>query len=372
MSPAEQCRHKATITTTTINTTDTSSSPGQLEERIFQQRLQRLLTALQAPSSNDGEPPFTIQRIAEVLVAPERYYTQTHKLCNCLEKLLLVTSSANAFGGIDGGDTSQTRREAQERAALENEKSRSHGFRRQPPISPERPRHSPEDLEQDTIYQTSPECIDEREYLEAAARASLRTKFDHLDQGNGMIKRDVARMMLAESRGLTNSPPPPSVSSMAAAAAVASHLSGHGTLLRHHESSELGRTSSSSSLLFPDGVHPNLSLLQATAVSGLSPVELTSLSPTAATDSNKDVDLESRSSASSDVDSESDDMDDSASDRSDGSSDHEPRSMVWRQQQQRLSQRLWKLQPVSSNGEEGVDHPDDSGGSDSSMSDMTD
>ena len=99
--------------------------------------------------ANDG-PPFTIQRLAEVLISPERvsdrgkqererernggscqapdlkvythtsfrfffliyqYYTQTHKLCNCLEKLLLVTSSSGAFGGSTGGDTSQSRRE---------------------------------------------------------------------------------------------------------------------------------------------------------------------------------------------------------------------------------------------------------------------
>lgn len=39
--------------------------------------------------------PFTIQRLAEVLLAPaERQYCATHKLCNAVEKLLSVSSSA--------------------------------------------------------------------------------------------------------------------------------------------------------------------------------------------------------------------------------------------------------------------------------------
>ena len=45
------------------------------------------------------EPPFTIQRICEILVAPTKYYSQTHKLCNALEKLLLITSPEGSFGG---------------------------------------------------------------------------------------------------------------------------------------------------------------------------------------------------------------------------------------------------------------------------------
>ena len=40
-----------------------------------------------------------------------KYYGQTHKLCNALEKLLLVTSPSSAFGEVTGGDTSQNRRE---------------------------------------------------------------------------------------------------------------------------------------------------------------------------------------------------------------------------------------------------------------------
>eukprot|EP00555_Chaetoceros_dichaeta_P006222 CAMPEP_0198255346 /NCGR_PEP_ID=MMETSP1447-20131203/5481_1 /TAXON_ID=420782 /ORGANISM="Chaetoceros dichaeta, Strain CCMP1751" /LENGTH=488 /DNA_ID=CAMNT_0043941697 /DNA_START=129 /DNA_END=1595 /DNA_ORIENTATION=- len=69
-------------------------------------------------------PPFTIQRIAEVLLEPERYYSQTHKLCNALEKLLLVTSPSSAFGGFTGGNTSQNQREEREITAWLNEKGR--------------------------------------------------------------------------------------------------------------------------------------------------------------------------------------------------------------------------------------------------------
>lgn len=51
-----------------------------------------------------------------------------------------------------------------------------------------------------------------REMLEAAARASLRTKFDHV--GGGMdphLSQDRDVRAIAENRGLTNSPPPPTL-----------------------------------------------------------------------------------------------------------------------------------------------------------------
>ncbi len=47
---------------------------------------------------------------------------QTHKLCNALEKLLLVTSPSTAFGGVSGGDSS--RREEREIAALADKNRR--------------------------------------------------------------------------------------------------------------------------------------------------------------------------------------------------------------------------------------------------------
>lgn len=91
-------------------------------KKLFQDRSQRLADRFDAFIG--GEPPFTIQRIAEVLVSPEKYYTQTHKLCNCLERLLLVSSSTTAFGGSRGGETSQSRMEEQELSALACERDR--------------------------------------------------------------------------------------------------------------------------------------------------------------------------------------------------------------------------------------------------------
>ena len=79
-------------------------------EAIFQERRQRLITLCHGNGHREGAP-FTLQRMAEVLLSPARYYKQTHKLCNCLEKLLMVTSSIQAFGGSAGGQTFQSRRE---------------------------------------------------------------------------------------------------------------------------------------------------------------------------------------------------------------------------------------------------------------------
>ena len=40
----------------------------------------------------EDDAPFTVQRLAEVLSNPSQYqYQSTHKLMNCLEKLLSVT-----------------------------------------------------------------------------------------------------------------------------------------------------------------------------------------------------------------------------------------------------------------------------------------
>ena len=60
-----------------------------------------------------------------------QYYVQTHKLCNALEKLLLVTSPSTAFGGVTGGDTSQNRSEQREIAALADKKGRDESEQRQ-------------------------------------------------------------------------------------------------------------------------------------------------------------------------------------------------------------------------------------------------
>jgi hypothetical protein len=83
-------------------------------EDIFQERRERLMSMCHGKGHRKGAP-FTLQRMAEVLLAPTRYYKQTHKLCNCLEKLLMVTSSIQDFGGSGGGQTLQTRREVRMR-----------------------------------------------------------------------------------------------------------------------------------------------------------------------------------------------------------------------------------------------------------------
>jgi PPP4R2 len=83
-------------------------------KEVFQQRRQRLIALVNHEHNGNGRrdgPPFTMQRMAEVLLAPDRYYKLTHKLCNCLEKLLMIRSSIQAFGGSTGGQTSQSRRE---------------------------------------------------------------------------------------------------------------------------------------------------------------------------------------------------------------------------------------------------------------------
>lgn len=51
--------------------------------------------------------PFAMIDLCSFLLIHIQYYTQTHKLCNALEKLLLVTSTANAFGGSSGGEVRQ-------------------------------------------------------------------------------------------------------------------------------------------------------------------------------------------------------------------------------------------------------------------------
>jgi len=295
LSPAEQRRNERLAVTvdnkansnnsTDKDSTTTTTTKGDKlssllsSEHIFQQRRQRLMAML-LPSTSHMEdsqqrrlrrerkrddPPFTIQRIAEVLVAPDRYYMQTHKLCNCLEKLLLVNSSTNAFGGSTGGDTLQRRRQERELAALADEKRRQESKLRQcrlrkrnsSPIDdlvvegindPFFPTRSSEHaMEKDTTTRDSENISgsfsekkhseDEamvanessaspeqkrsggvssgsasREMLEALARASLRTKFDNVGIDPlplNINERD--NLTMAENRRMTNSPPPPNL-----------------------------------------------------------------------------------------------------------------------------------------------------------------
>lgn len=413
----------------------------------------------------------------------------------------MVTSSTVAFGGSTGGETSQSRREEQELAALAHEKERQQSELRQRRIrrrmssptdelvegtteggifantgsattfgnnddtarrgefsrSPTDRALSDETTQMDT--QVSPNegaggdddtYPSSRQQLEAAARASLRNKFEHvgIDPHHTMTERDA--LAIAEGRGMTNSPPPSSLAMCTATSniAVPSH-SGVAGFVRQHSPE---RTSSStehhpmgripSPILFASATDShlqattaaNMHMLQlhhAAALAGgtLNPTNTTTTSPLdlmaidagttvsqvrsqqasnrGAGSDNQDLEVENgRSSASnSDVDSESDDVsfDDSASDRSDGSdsgpavAQYEPYSaaramaLSRMQQQQRIQGRVLGSNGSSSQQQgEGYyrppkdsDYPsggdvidstraEDSGGSDSSSSDLTD
>jgi hypothetical protein len=263
-----------------------------------------------------------------------------------------------------------------------------------------------------------------RELLEATARASLRTKFDHVEiDPHSSLDRDVRS--IAENRGMTSSPPPPSLAMSVAPSNIA--LQGHtlatGFVRQHlpEQNSEHHIARVPSPILFSPGsessVHATtnmhmLHLHHAVALAGVSlsrgapsPLDLMSIDGAVQSHNNlvapsENPDLETdhgRSSASnSDVDSESDDisLDDSASDRSDGSdSSFEPftaaRAMALNrmQQQQRLQSRVLTSfnalnqsegfrPPADSEYQSGdsIDstRAEDSGGSDSSSSDLAD
>lgn len=463
LSPAEKRRYETVdASDVTENMGGENKPQGLSSEVVFQQRRQKLLSMMlpeTMPQNRKMEPtqgpPFTIQRIAEVLVSPERYYTQTHKLCNCLEKLLLVKSSTEAFGGSRGGDTSQTRREEQEMAALANEKGRQESELRQRRLrrrmsSPSddvtgdtsnsdggaRPawgygkdemkdqKKSPREKPNDGQDHRSPRqrskndhgSSDEasKEILDAA-KASLRSKFDHVGIDPHSPDRDVRA--IAESRSMTNSPPPPSLAMSAAPSNIA--LQGHSGVsgfVRQHLPEQTGDHQHlarvPSPILFSSGdgsgMHAttNMHMLQlhhAVALAGVQLGRSTSLDLMGIPQHNNLVNstdnTDGRSSTSnSDVDSESDDIsfDDSASDRSDGSdsgSYYEPsftaaRAMALNriQQQQRLQSRV--LTSLNLHQSEGFRPPadseyqsgdsidstraEDSGGSDSSSSDLAD
>ena len=348
-------------------------------------------------------PPFTIQRLAEVLMEPERYYSQTHKLCNCLEKLLLVTSSATAFGGSIGGGTTPSRQEATEIAALSEERKRLRSEFRQRHKKSRRSSNTTEthkndrsgkvakgidddsnksstpgetrtdipdadadDDDDDELVPVPPNATSDP--LDAAARAALRSKFDHVgidphSQAAIANSRDV--MALMESRRLTNtSPPPPSLnhsvlqhqlqlhprqssplrsspspssspesSKAMLSPRIPSPLLFHNINNHGHDGSPTlsplvmtSTLSHSMNLPFPQHPHqhhPNLNLPSAAMLSAHN-----NNHPIGASmyhgDSSGSMETHKSSSASSDLDSESD-IDDSASDdRSDGSDNERP------------------------------------------------
>lgn len=190
-----------------------------VEEQVFRQRRNRLLRVLNPVKSTSSKPPFTIQRVAEVLSQPERYYTKTHKLCNCLEKLLLISSSLDAFGGSKGGDTAQSRREEKEMAAFQQqqqiqERQRVLLQRRRSSLSVDVGLAETVSTHGSPSPTTPPgySCLlmtndedGDSEVLEAAARASLRSKV-------GIDPHSAAAEKNRPGRSLTKSPPPPSMS----------------------------------------------------------------------------------------------------------------------------------------------------------------
>jgi hypothetical protein len=392
---------------TNDDTTRTNQPVAMSDEEIFQKRKKRLLDMLgrycegnldQEGSNSDTEkasnivissyrgnakntihPPFTIQRVAEVLMEPERYYKQTHKLCNCMEKLLLITSSASAFGGNVGEDTMQYRYEETESIALSKERTRVRSeFRQRHRKSRRKVSASAlgsnvtteSNLKSDidgngiisyTALKTNNEIPDadaeddddelqdqsstpNEMQLDAVARATLRNKFDHVgidphSQNAIANSRDV--VALIESRRMTNSPPPPLTSSHTG---LQLHRSNHGS----PSSSKSSPTSSPDSnksmlspripspLLFQHTNYNNNNVYDGSARLSppLAPIlshptnmhvlqlqqHYTNLS-TSSAGQREVADGEHRSSpqaSSSDIDSESD-LDDSASDRSDGS-----------------------------------------------------
>lgn len=444
-----------------------SENTKKHEKIAFEQRKERLMKLLGRFSDKYSEAldekvyaidagPFTIQRVAEVLCSPERYYSQTHKLCNCLEKLLLVTSSTQAFGGSKGGDISQAQIEGPEAVAYsDGTKKARPEFRllkrrqRRKTGSPaadaaealrflgnqsivDEPMHSAmvdresfyNDEEYNSVNASTDNSDLSRETLEASARASLRTKFDHagMDPHSSVVSiRDIGS--LVEGRSMTKSPPPPSPT-----VTLGSGIH-NGLLRQHNHGSSTSPTSPgkdifsrslspthfygtgcdiASSINTP--IHPNpthtqhLAMQHSTTGTNLSPFQVLAVNANITTGSmfgpaatSREVDIESRSSASSDIDSESDvSFDDSASDRSDGSDSGqlEPfsaaRAMALNrmQQQQRLQSRVLTSMHMYGTGGDGFRPPadseyqsgdsidstraEDSGGSDSSSSDLAD
>jgi hypothetical protein len=366
----------------------------------------------------------------------------------------------DSFGGSAGGDTAQSRREELEMAALADEKGRQESELRQRHLR--RRTSSPtDDMVTDSMNEWGTKLAggamakdetfvndrkksptrEKRTYgydnntqrrspkagaleesssqmLEAAARASLRTRFDHVGMDpHSAPDRDVRS--IAENRGMTNSPPPPSPALSAAPSNIAlqSHTGVTGFARRHlpEQNGDHNLARVPSPILFSPGnespMHAttNMHMLQhhhAVALAGVgrgtsSPLDVMAIDGTVRQHSNLASAAENadgRSDTSnSDVDSESDDisLDDSASDRSDGSdsgsgTQYEPftaaRAMALNrmQQQQRLQSRvltsLYQSEgfrpPADSEYQSGdsIDstRAEDSGGSDSSSSDFAD
>lgn len=112
LSPSEK-RRNATLS---LGDNDKSKrTPPLSPDSVFQQRRQRLLTMLMPPHKRedrqqrvvyDAGPPFTIQRIAEVLVSPERVSTNIYINWQCICMAMVMRLF---FLDIDGWLTSSCR-----------------------------------------------------------------------------------------------------------------------------------------------------------------------------------------------------------------------------------------------------------------------
>ncbi len=241
-----------------------------------------------------------------------------------------------------------------------------------------------------------------REMIEVLTRASLRSRFDPVAENDAQhnLHHERDARTISEHRRMTPSPPP-SINSGSASApsmAISSHADPNANgYVRNHlaeqneEHDMVGRyleaTATNMNLIqYHNAIAlaGGVSLNRSTTTSSLDNFISQIRSQTGTGPGSESTD--GRSSASnSDIDSESDDIsfDDSASDRSDGSdsgSSHEPftaaRAMLLNriQQQQRFQSRQQPSVDSDYPSGESIDstRAEDSGGSDSSSSDMAD
>lgn len=331
----------------------------KLQKTAFCNRKEKILSFLDDPLSTDPvsrgqplahnrEPPFTLQRIAEILEDPERFYTQTHKLCNSLEKLLLVSTTVTDFGGWYGGE------EESIRSILEDRESTRHRSSSVTKMAGRDQQESPTSTKA-VVHSNSiktgksegEEVESSREVYDAAARASLRAKFDH----TGFDPR-LAADAKAISDGRTSPPPPnrtssPTIQIPMATGFLRSRNSPHSSPTSpdgrlppafsfHTAAAAQSRASPAQSPMSHSPgafgsaftavpVQQLLQMNHAAAVSSLPTREAETSS--GAEQLMRDAETESKSPASlSDADDSDMSFDDSASDRSDGSDAGQPDS----------------------------------------------
>lgn len=265
---------------------------------------------------HDDGPPFTLQRIAEVLIDPERYYSQTHKVCNALEKLLLVSTTVGDFGGSFGGDAESVRsylediESSKERRRLSHRRLLRKGSSGTPtalstklacsPSNESQPGRGEQKDNAVGTTQDDEDMLDAEEHaeiLDPAARASLRAKFEHIGVDRfamAAAEKAPTSPEAEEKRKLTGSPPLPNL-----LAAVAMPLHGGVPLMRPQGSpssptaqQELSDTLSRlpAPKLSYNGILNHQAQLQinhAAAINGVSPFHLLSATARGARDTSR-------------------------------------------------------------------------------------